>query len=877
VALAGGAAYVAQDPWAMQGSVRDNILLGAPLRPERYQAALHACALLPDLAAMPAGDATAVGDRGATLSGGQRARLALARALYREDAGVVLLDDVLASVDASVAAWLVEHALRGPLLQGKTVLAVTHLPVVLEAADAVVTLDGGRVASVVERPGGGWRPPGRAPGAGGRREAADDPREYSVLPPPSAAEDDVEMGRPAAAQAAQEERETGHVRWAVYRQYMRFQGAWVPITLASLALMQASRNASDLWLSYWVAHTTAPPPHSDGLPAAPLGRATAALDPDVKFYLGVLLLLAAVNSAFTLARAFAFAQGGLVAARRLHRRLLLATLALPASFFDATPSGRVLNRFSSDTATADDSLPFIANIFLAHAFCLAGVAAVLLYTQPLLAAALLPAALAYRRLQRYYRATSRELRRPDAVARSPVYSAFASALDGGPTIRAFGAEPYFMAAAEAAVGAQQRAGLAALAASCWLGLRLQAMAAGVAAGVAALAVAQRCGVVPAGGGAAGAGLVGLSLAYVLPITGLLNGLLVTGAETEQEMVAVERIGQYLALSPQPDVLPRSPLAPAAATPRGAAAALRDGPSPGALLQVRGRSVSPPRASPAPRPQQAAGADWPSAGRVTFANVWLRYGLGPFVLQHLDLDVPAGTKLGLCGRTGAGKSSAVACLLRLEETCAGAVCIDGVDVRSVPLRRLRRAVAYVPQAPFIFSATLAENMDPLRRSTDADLAAALRHVALWEPLCALSGGAAGETPPASGVLRMRLGEGGVSLSQGQQQLLSLARVLLRRPKVVCLDECTSSVDPGTAAAMHAVTRTFLSDATVIEVAHRLSSIEDCDVVAVMEAGRVIEAGRPRDLLRERSSAFAGMIRQQRHGHGGAEARAGCRTS
>ena len=270
----------------------------------------------------------------------------------------------------------------------------------------------------------------------------------------------MEQERRELSVPQEEERETGHVRWAVYRGYLRLQGCWVPVTLASLALMQATRNASDLWLSYWVSQvppTTAAAAINASAPAATVLRAAAgrgwgvgasprsdwlrtagpaalpgagwgarqswqdALDPGVEFYLSVLVALAAANSLFTLARAFAFAQGGLVAARGMHRRLLLAVLALPVAFFDATPAGRALNRFSSDTATADDSLPFIANIFLAHAAGLAGVAAVLCFVQPYLAAAVLPLVLLYRRLQRYYRATSRELRRLDAVAKSPVY------------------------------------------------------------------------------------------------------------------------------------------------------------------------------------------------------------------------------------------------------------------------------------------------------------------------------------------------------------------------------------------------------------------------------------------------------------------------
>jgi ABC-type multidrug transport system fused ATPase/permease subunit len=254
-----------------------------------------------------------------------------------------------------------------------------------------------------------------------------------------------------------------------------------------------------------------------------------------------------------------------------------------------------------------------------------------------------------------------------------------------------------------------------------------------------------------------------------------------------------------------------------------------------------------------------------------------------VLQRLDLDVPAGTSLGLCGRTGAGKSSALAALLRLVEVSAGGIAIDGVDVRSVPLRRLRRAVGYVPQAPFVFSGTLRDNLDPLGGSEDGKLMDALRQTGLSRQLAALGeerakgpsagGGAEGAAaqraraaPSREGgaqrsVLNTRLGHGGASLSLGQQQLLSVARMLLRRPKLVLLDECSACVDPDTAAAMQQAVGTGLAGATVIEVAHRLSSIARCDAVAVMEAGRVVELGSPGKLAAQRGSAFGEMLRQQ----------------
>ncbi|EIE19385.1 P-loop containing nucleoside triphosphate hydrolase protein [Coccomyxa subellipsoidea C-169] len=670
VRVCGSLAYVPQQPWIMSGTLRDNILFKRPFEESRYGVVLEACCLDADMRALPAGDLTHVGDRGTTLSGGQCARLALARALY-QDSDVYLLDDVLAAVDAPVAAELWERAICGPLLRGKTRLIVTHSRRFAAAADSLLRLEGGRVAYLE--------------GSG----------------------------------EVEEVRQTGHVKPRVYTAYAMAAGPFlVSVILISLTLMQVTQNGSDLWLSYWV-------------------------------------------------RAFSFANGGLVAAQRLHERLLTAVAAAPAAFFSATPAGRTLNRFSSDTATADDSLPFILNILLAVLFSMLGVVAVLTYSQPLLAAAFIPLALIYRWLQGYYRHTSREIRRLGSVARSPVYAGFSEALDGAATIRGFRAQAAFAAQNVDRLGTLQRANFAGLAVAQWLSLRLQVLAASVITLVAGLGVAGAAGLLPSfasqAGGRAGAGLVGLSLSYALAITGLLNGLLTSFAETEQEMVAVERILEFSDLEPQE--------------------------------------------------ARALPSSWPEQGRVSFVDVRLRYHAdAPLALAGLSLDIRPGQKLGICGRTGAGKSSMVAALLRLTEIEGGTILVDGQDIGAVPLRHLRSGIACVPQTPFLFQGTIRENLDPM----------------------------------------------------GQQQLLCLARVLLRRPRIVCLDECTANVDAATARLMQELIASQLSHATILQVAHRLESVMGCDIVVVLEGGRVVETGAPMQLLAAKGSHFAAMHKAAQQG-------------
>ncbi|GAB4816583.1 hypothetical protein N2152v2_003629 [Parachlorella kessleri] len=1023
VDVQGSVAYVSQEPWIQSGTVRENILFGAPMERHRYQQVVRACALDHDLHAMPAGDLSPVGDAGSRLSGGQRARLALARALY-QDKDIYLLDDVLAAVDAHVASWLTHHALLGPLLRGKTVLILTHSRALLAAASMVLHMGRGGTLQIVKQqqvadsgparqaaPAVELEAAGAAAGtagtAGCARQAPAGAQDWNGQPlhpgrhvegeasletlkgeaeQEEEEEEEKQLGHAEEGQEAdQEERASGHVRLGVYVAYMRATGwGWVVLILASLALMQATRNGNDLWLSYWVSHTPTPAqlPHHRlpsqlhlqpeqpqqhspflGQPtpttiwpdggssiqalggnhalgaAGVLPAAYGRLDPEVRYYLGVLMAIAGANTVFTLARAFSFAKGGMVAATHTHERLLEVVVRLPAAFFDATPGGRVLNRFSSDTATVDDSLPFMLNILLANIASLTGVAAVLLLTQPMVLALLLPLGIVYRYLQCYYRATSRELRRLGALARSPVYTAFSEALSGGPTIRAFGAQQRFLQDAEAAVGSQQRVSLASLGASNWLNLRLQLMAAALAGAVAGLAVLQHQGLLPVASHRMAAGMLGLSLAYVFPITGLLNSLLVNSAETEQEMVSMERLLQYMVLQPQPDTAPHvvpniylgNLTAPAAQPPPVALPELQASSEEGSclnepLLQLEeGESISVEegtastadryksvvdKCSSAERPHSSPpGPGWIQQGYVVFDDVWLRYNpAGPDVLQGLSLDFPPGTRLGICGRTGAGKSSLIACLLRLTELTAGRITIDGRDIARVPLRRLRSEIGMVPQAPFIFQGSVRQNLDPYQAHTESELATALRDVQLWDTLNRLqessssssSGGSrdvraqqssqgsslpaysgtasppsgdivmninssstldTAAAQPSNGVLGMHLGEGGLGLSLGQQQLLCLARVLLRRPRLLCLDECTASVDPATAATMHKVIHDYFQGTTVIEVAHRLGSVMASDQIAVMEAGQVVEQGSPKELLKDPGSAFGRMVREQ----------------
>lgn len=852
--LAGDAAFVPQQAWLTNGSIRSNILLGQEVDQQRYQAALAACGLDADIAHMAAGDLTGCGSRGSALSGGQCARIALARALCQgADRSVWLCDNIFAAVDVHSAALLL-RTLRGPLLAGKTRVVATNHPPCIQVADMVVTLENGSILHIDRKT------PAPAEQQHKQRTEEHGPACNRAEPQPVVAQQQHAPHIRSASLAAEgplqlpqgdgseaEARAVGRVTLAVYGFYLAGVGTVMcAIVMSSLLLMQATRTGSDLWLSWAAAH-----------PRKSTGSVTSAAVSTSLFLRG-LLAFAAANVSCAMVRAFSFAYAGLTAAKQLHVQLLTAVIYRPCTFFEQTPSGRILNRFSSDQATADDSLPFMLNILLATGFALLAVALLLCATQPLLLLFAAPLVLLHRRISSVYSATARELRRLQSVARSPVYAHFAEALDGVISIRAFGLQQAFCRAQEQHVAVLQRATITGVVAAQWLAVRLQTIAAVVVALVALLSAAKSNGLLPGPSRHAttNISLIGLCLTYALPITSLLNGILTSATETEQEFVAVERIMDYAKLSAED------------AAVEGAA----------------GRPAVAPAASA-----------WPSRGAISFEGVSLRYAPhAAWALHEVSLEVQPGELLGICGRTGSGKSTLLAALLRLYEISDGNISIDGSDIRTLPLTALRTAVCVVPQQPLVFEGSVAENVDPLGRYSDAAIIAALKAVHLWpviqglvnqadaadtmppgshvvtvhagslhEPLLADDSAADAEAEPSastlegSHLLKLQLGN---RLSQGRRQLLALARAVLRRARIVCLDEVTAHLgDAAGDTVLDLLRGEALADATVLLVAHKLQSIVRCDRVAVMAGGRLVEAGTPEELLSRPEALFSGMCR------------------
>ncbi|NWI13381.1 MRP7 protein, partial [Crypturellus soui] len=821
-----GFGLATQEPWIQFTSVRENILFGKEYDARLYEKVLEACALSEDLNILPAGDKTEVGENGVTLSGGQKARIALARAVYQEKE-LYLLDDPLAAVDANVANHLMQKCVMG-VLKHKTRILCTHRTEFLEKADALLLMDNGRVVRtgtpaeilpLVEA----------FPKFKDMDKRQKDKGQYSSSL--EAQEDAIkteaeELTQNVPLLRQEEEKKEGAVAFKVYKAYCLAVGSCLALSiLFSLLLMQASRNISDWWLSHWISRMSQTAKTSVTLCSAPLPSPqlllffaglvfpVRALDTatvpsngslDVTFYLTVYGSIAGANSLFTVLRAFLFAFGTIRAATIVHSRLLQRVMKATVTFFDTTPVGRILNRFSSDLYCVDDSLPFILNIFLANTYGLLGMLVMITYGLPWIALVLLPLAALYFSIQRYYRRTSRELKRLYSLTLSPIYTHFSETLSGLSSIRAMRAARRFEAENQLHLEQNQRCLFASNTVMQWLDIRLQMIGVAVVTAIAGIAIIQHQKQL------GNPGLVGLALSYALSVTNLLSGLISSFTMTETMMVSVERTEEYttdIPIEPQDK-----------------------------LIQVKAKISS-----------QVA-ADWPSQGHVEFQEVVLAYRAGlPNALDGVSFALYPGEKVGIVGRTGSGKSTLFLALFRMLELKAGRILLDGVDSRLVGLKDLRSRLAIIPQDPFLFNGSIRENLDPQGQHTDSELYQVLEQCHLRDVVLQMGG------------LDSELGERGKSLSVGQRQLVCLARALLTQAKVLCIDEATASVDQKTDQLVQQTIRQRFADRTVLTIAHRLNTVLDSDRVLVMQAGRVAELDSPARLRRKEGSLFQQLLR------------------
>eukprot|EP00913_Durusdinium_trenchii_P002361 g2179.t1 len=587
-----------------------------------------------------------------------------------------------------------------------------------------------------------------------------------------------------------EEEQVGSVPADVYGAYIQAAGGWCLAVTVLIGVLcgQGLQALSGGWISYWSDHSKPDNPHHISSQVGLIGYASLSL----AAFCGIFLTSAL------------FRLTALKAARSFHRKLLSTVLRLPMTFFDTTPLGRVLNRFSKDIYTIDEVLQNILYSYLQVVSVVVCTMIVISAATPWFLVVIFPLLLVYRATQNFYIPASRQLKRIESNLRSPIFSHFSETLDGTALIRAFGQQQIFISENMGKVSKNMRAYYSNFSSNRWLAVRLESFGAGITFCAGTLAVVGRHQI--------SAGVAGLSISYALSITQALNWVVRMAADRETSIVSVERVREYLRLELEP----------------------------------------PHHCENDPAPNS-----WPTSGSIEFQNVFLRYRPElPTVLNGLSLEIRSREKIGICGRTGAGKSSVLNLLLRIVEAESGCVKVDGLDIKTLGLHRLRHSITVIPQDPVLFSGTLRFNLDPLNEAADGgQYWQALQRSHLSDHVARLERENAEDEGGRSNGLEVFVQEQGKNFSLGQRQQMCLARALMRSNLILLLDEATSAVDRETDDLIQQTIKEEFADHTVLCIAHRISTIMNSDRVCVLDAGKLAEIGAPADLMQAKDSRFA----------------------
>ncbi|KAG0243882.1 hypothetical protein BGW41_001071 [Actinomortierella wolfii] len=804
----GRLAYVAQSAWILSDTVRNNILFGREYDQEKYLQVVHACALDSDFKMLVSGDKTKVGEKGINLSGGQKQRIAIARAVYA-DADVYIFDDPLSAVDAHVDRHIFEEVIN-KLLAQKTRILVTNGVHHLSNVDQIVVIKDGRITQdgsyeklIVDTDGDLYRLVQESKLTHGVKKEVESADEESLIETPQDSESVSDLSKRPEVHRQKttkwgekkddldltdhqniddEVKIEGRVGWNVYKYYLKAVGmkACIAFVFACIACMILEFN-TQLWLKNWGSDNEKPVPTH--------GRTYWMLTYLCWMMSGMLMITMMVGiTMVVMARR---------ASKNLHASMLVPMIRSPMSFFDVTSSGKVINRFSHDISSIDIELPanFLTLLFLVTAVILQFAFAVAATAYFLILLAILLACYYY--LAGYFLVSSRELKRLDSAARSPMYAHFGETLNGLMTLRGFGEAERFAMQATKMLDQSQQVYYLTNSTQRWLQMMLAFLSDIVLGFIAVMAVVQR--------NTASAGVFAIVLSQIGTLTGFVSSMMMEYCQIETNIVSVERVREYSQLKPEaPDVIPGSDL----------------------------------------------DDQWPQQGKIEFRNYSTRYREGlDLVLKNINFTIQPGERVGIVGRTGAGKSSVTLALFRIIEAAEGTILVDDVDISTLGLNDLRSRLTIIPQDPFLFGGTIRSNLDPFGEFQDADIWAALEEASLKPHVSSLPDG-----------LQSAIENGGESMSLGQRQLMSLARAMrLRNTRILCLDEATAAIDIETDNAIQRALRKSFKDCTVLTIAHRINTIMDSDRILVLDHGRVAEFDTPQRLLGDPNGIFYSLVK------------------
>jgi ABC-type multidrug transport system fused ATPase/permease subunit len=807
ISVQGKTSLIAQNAWITNQTLRNNILFGEEFDQKRYNEVIDVCGLEQDVEGFEDRDQIMIGERGINLSGGQKTRVGLARACYSKS-DIVLLDSPLAAVDSHVADHIFNKCIKR-FLKGRTRIFVTNQIQRLKHADKVLVLKDGKLAccgtydhirdnfseeldalgSIEENSTGR-----RRLSSVGSEDSLDLDENKRNSAEVSEYNEDFQKGK---ALHTKEEREMGRVSTDVWRYFFRAAGYWNAFfAIAALSSFTYFQVAVSFMLQYWTNDVVSRKYTVGDLVSVGNSSTTVQSVKDAldrydeydKMWLGLYGSSVAVSLIIMLTGGVLMARLRVRVAKALHERMVNELMRTPISFFDVTPAGRIMNRFSKEINSVDTTMTImIAFTMVTINFCFASFLAIAVATYGLFLVLLVPIWIVFYILIGYIRNTSIEVQRLEAIARSPMYSASTEILGGVETIRAFDQTNRFEQTYRAHLNNQLVPFyFARTLVFAWMMMRANALSSFIVATILAL-VLWVPDLLPPGN-------VALAITFGLSCTEMMMHVVQVSVQAEIQMNAVERIKHFSENLPKekPYVL---------------------------------EDTTPPK-------------EWPSKGEIVFNSVVAGYRDGPDIIKGMSFEIKPKEKIGIVGRTGSGKSSMLVLLFRIIETRSGSVVIDGIDVSTIGLNHLRRNLGIIPQTPTMFSGSLRHNIDPFEEHTDEEIWKVLEKVNLKSVASALPG-----------KLEHMVSEGGANFSVGQRQLLCMARALLLDPKILLLDEATAQVDQMNDSMLQRMIRTCFADKTVLTIAHRLETIMDSDRVMVLDNGHLKEFDSPANLLQK----------------------------
>ncbi|KAL0086848.1 P-loop containing nucleoside triphosphate hydrolase protein [Phycomyces blakesleeanus] len=832
-------AYVSQTAWLQNASIRDNILFGLPHIEKRYKATLTACALDKDFTILEDGDLTEIGEKGITLSGGQKARVALARAVYSR-AKIVLMDDVLSAVDAHTAKHLYEKCLLGPLMKSRTRVLITHhVKLCLNGSAYVAHIHNGRIDIIGS--------PADLRQTGELAIILEDEKEEEVYEKEEieeiVAEDEAEaeesetaVQKKPKALVEDETRATGMVKWKLYKLYMSAEGGFFFWTVMVIFILgsRALEITETWWIKQWAQSYDSFALHQglstlfSGTPDARSTFSAASTtimsvaetnfstpsdfsvlssdDKQTDYYLSIYILITMTSIIFGTGRFAVVFYGTLKASRKLYEQLLHRVLRAPLRFFDTTPVGRILNRFAKDFETVDSSVPNDMMYFCIQTLTVITVIITVTSVLPIFLIPMTIVAMVNYVYGSMFVQTSRELKRMDSVARSPIFSHFTETIVGVTTVRAFGATRQFLQEMLRLCDASTRPFFSVWTINRWVSVRFAILGASVNIFAGFIIIMSI--------GRMNAAVAGFCFTFILAYTDQMFWAIRRYTTLEMSFNAVERIVEFMEMEQE-------------------APAFTD--------------LKPP-------------VNWPTQGKIEVQDLEVRYAadLDP-VLKGLNFSVKPTEKIGVVGRTGSGKSTLALSFFRFVEASKGSIKIDNVNILHVGTEDLRGNLTIIPQDPTLFSGSIRSNMDPFDQFTDEAIFTALRRVHLLPSDNDDDIEVVGVNANVFKDLDTPVSEGGKNFSQGQRQLLCLARALLKRTKIVLMDEATASVDFRTDKAIQKTIATEFADCTILCIAHRLHTVIEYDRILVLDQGNIAEFDSPLQLITNPESSFYKMCR------------------